>query len=84
MGDEYRSQGQVGAMGRGARAEGNTFQQINVGALEGLELGRLAEELGRLRAELRQTATETAQDRAVLAIGEAEEAARAGGRFEQG
>ena len=70
--DTYHIQGPVGAVGHGAQA--HNFQQIwNQGSLD---LSRLAEELAQLRAAMKQETEGTReQDKAVVAVAYAEEAA---------
>ena len=75
-GDTYNIPGQAGAVGPGARAEHNTFQQLQSG---GVDLAKLAEELGRLREAMKGEATGTReQDKAIGTVADAEEAAAAG------
>ena len=52
--DTYNIPGQAGAVGPGAHAHDNTFQQIQAG---GIDLPKLAEELGRLRTAMKGEAT---------------------------
>ena len=73
--DTYNISGQAGAVGPGAHAHDNTFQQIQ----SGIDLPKLAEELGRLRASMKGEATGTReQDKAIGAVADAEEAATRG------
>jgi hypothetical protein len=73
--DTYNIPGQAGAVGPGAQAHDNTFQQIQ----SGIDLPKLAEELGRLRAAMKGEATGTReQDTAIGAVAEAEAAAAKG------
>jgi hypothetical protein len=73
--DTYNISGQAGAVGSGARAHDNTFQQVQ----GGLDLPRLAEELARLRAALRQEGKgEPETDEAIGAVAAAEKAAKQG------
>ena len=75
-GDTINIHGQVGAVGRGARAEHITFQLVQSG---GIDLPKLAEELGRLREAMKGEATGTReQDKAIGAVADAEEAAAKG------
>ena len=53
-GDTYTNSGQVAAMGRGASASGNTFQQV----AQGVDLGELAGELRTLAGAMREQAGE--------------------------
>jgi hypothetical protein len=74
-GDTYNIPGQAGAVGPGAHAHDNTFQQIQ-GAIH---LPKLAEELGCLRIAMKSEATGTReQDKAIGAVADAEEAATKG------
>jgi len=74
-GDTYYVSGQAGAVGPGAHARDNTFQQIQ----SGTDLPKLAEELGRLRAAMKGEATGTReQDKAIGVVADAEEAATRG------
>jgi uncharacterized protein YjbI with pentapeptide repeats len=71
-GDTYNIPGQAAAVGRGAHAHDNTFQQIQTAT----DLPKLAEELGRLRAAMKGESTGTReQDKAIGAVADAEEAA---------
>ena len=71
-GDTYSISGQAGAVGPGAHAHDNTFQQVQ----GGIDLPKFAEELGRLRAAMKGEATGTReQDKAIGAVADAEEAA---------
>jgi uncharacterized protein YjbI with pentapeptide repeats len=71
-GDTYNISGQAGAVGPGAHAQDNTFQQIQ----SGIDLPKLAVELGRLRDAMKGEATGTReQDEAIGAVADAEEAA---------
>jgi len=73
--DTYNIPGQAGAVGPGAQARNNTFQQIQAGT----DLPKLAEELGRLHAAMKGEATGTReQDKEVVAVADAEEAALTG------
>jgi uncharacterized protein YjbI with pentapeptide repeats len=73
--DTYNIHGQAGAAGPGARAERNTFQQIQ----GGIDLPKLAEELGRLRDAMKGESTGAReQDKAIGAVADAEEAAAKG------
>jgi len=74
-GDTFNIHGQAGAVGPGARAERNTFQQIQAG----IDLPKLAEELGRLRNAMKDEASGTReQDKAIGVVADAEEAAAKG------
>ncbi len=73
--DTYNIPGQAGAVGPGAHARDNTFQQIQ----SGIDLPKLAEELGRLRTAMKGEATGTSeQDKAISAVVDAEDAATKG------
>ncbi|MFC7478525.1 pentapeptide repeat-containing protein [Dankookia sp. GCM10030260] len=73
--DTYNIPGQAGAVGSGASAHGNIFQQVQ----GGIDLAKLAEELGRLRVAMKGDATGTReQDKAIGAVADAEEAAAKG------
>lgn len=78
MGDKYEICGQVGAVGRHAKAEGNTFQQIYQEATSELDFGQLAGELATLREALKSEATTGQQYLALAAVVEATEAAEQG------
>jgi uncharacterized protein YjbI with pentapeptide repeats len=71
-GDTYNVSGQAGAVGPGAHAHDNAFQQVQ----SGIDLPKLADELGRLRAAMKgETIGTREQDKAVGAVADAEEAA---------
>jgi hypothetical protein len=73
--DTYNIPGQAEAVGPGARAHDNVFQQIQ----GGIDLPKLAEELGRLRNAMKDEATGTReQDKAIGVVADAEEAATKG------
>jgi Pentapeptide repeats (8 copies) len=73
--DTYNIPGQAGAVGPGAHAEKNTFQQIQAG----IDLPKLADELGRLRGAMKDEATGAReQDKAIGVVADAEEAAARG------
>jgi Pentapeptide repeats (8 copies) len=73
--DTYNIPGQAGAVGPGAQARNNTFQQVQAG----IDLPKLAEELGRLRNAMKGEATGTReQDKAIGTVADAEEAATRG------
>jgi uncharacterized protein YjbI with pentapeptide repeats len=73
--DTYNISGQAGAVGHGARAHNNTFQQIQ----GGIDLPKLADELGRLRGAMKDEGTGTReQDKAIGVVADAEEAAAKG------
>lgn len=74
-GDTFSVSGQAGAVGPGAQAHDNTFQQIQ----GGIDLPRLADELGRLRAAMKAESTGSReQDKAIGAVADAEGAAAGG------
>ena len=76
MGDSYKGK-QVGAMGPGAQA--TNFQQIWLDECSDINLQQLAGELASLRSEMRTSASGTVEeDRAIAAVGDAEELARGG------
>ena len=78
MGDQYRIEGQAGAVGPGAVAVGNEFVQLwNNKAAQDIDLGALAQELARLRAALKEPAVEPEQDVALSEVAKAEMAAKA-------
>lgn len=70
------SGGNQGAVGDNAKAE--NFTQISNQNLDSVNLNELAAELSQLRSKAREQATDVAHDTAVLEIGKAEEAAKAG------
>jgi hypothetical protein len=75
--DTYNIHGQTGAVGPKAHAHDVTFQQV--WNQSGLDLPRLAEELARLRAVMKQETEGTReQDKAIVAVADAEEAATKG------
>ncbi|WP_312834055.1 hypothetical protein [Comamonas sp.] len=76
MGDQYNVTGQIGAIGRSAKAKNNTFNQVFQQAASEIDLSVLASELATLRSSLRQQATEIEHDQAVACIGAAESAAK--------
>lgn len=76
MGDHYQVDGQAGAVGRDARAAGNTFNQIRVSTPT--DLGALAAELRSLRVAMRERATTPDEDVAVAAVAQAMVAAEKG------
>ena len=77
VGDTYNA-GQAGAIGPNAYAHDVTLSQT-WNRLEGsIDLAQLADELARLRQEMKKEAIEVEQDIAVVEVGKAEQAARAG------
>ncbi|MCP4514377.1 MAG: hypothetical protein GY824_03990, partial [Delftia sp.] len=68
MGDNYEIYGQAAAVGRNARAQGNTFQQVVQEAASDLDLSQLAKELAQLRGTLLQEASEGDDYRALAAV----------------
>ena len=79
MGDKYEAHGhaQVGAMGKEIRVDTVTFGNPQGKAAE-VDLACLLDELKSLRAEMRNQASTTADDQAVVAIGQAISAAEEG------
>ena len=74
-GDTFNIHGQAGAVGPGAQARNNIFQQIQAG----IDLPKLAEELGRLRNTMKGEGAGTReQDKAIGVVADAEEAAANG------
>jgi len=72
--DTYNIHGQVGAVGKNAHAHDMTFQQA--WNQSNIDLLQLAEELTRLRAAMKQETQGTReQDKAIVAVADAEEAA---------
>ena len=72
--DTYNIHGQAGAVGQNAHAHDMTFQQV--WNQSSIDLSRLAEELTRLRAAMKQETEGTReQDKAIVAVADAEEAA---------
>lgn len=76
VGDHYNITGQVGAVGRNAKAEGNTFNQLLQQTASNIDLPALAAELETLRISMRKHATEIEHDQAVVCIGAAEISAK--------
>jgi hypothetical protein len=73
--DTHNIPGQAGAVGPGAQARNNTFQQIQAS----IDLPKLAEELGRLHDAMKGESTGTSEhDEAIGAVAGAEEAAARG------
>ncbi|MFJ6168397.1 hypothetical protein ACIQH6_24990 [Micromonospora orduensis] len=75
--DEY-TVGQAGAVGRYARADNNTFQQVWRSASADIDVAKLSEELKMLRGHLRMEAETPEQDEAVAEINKAQAAASDG------
>lgn len=75
MRDNY-SAGQAGAIGPNAKASQMTFQQIWNSSQGDINLCSLAQELPVLRSAMRKDAVEPAHDKSIVAISEAEEAAK--------
>jgi hypothetical protein len=72
--DTYNIHGQAGAVGKNAHAHDITFQQA--WNQSNIDLPRLAEELTRLRAAMKQETEGTReQDKAIVVVADAEEAA---------
>lgn len=78
LGDKYDifNDGQIGAVGRNSKAEGNVFSQRWSELESQVNLGELASELATLRAELRKSASSLEEDQAIANIGSAENAAK--------
>jgi len=76
MGDNYQVSGQAGAVGREARAENNTFNQIQTST--GSDLSALAQELQTLRTAMRDQAKTAEEDIAVAEVAQAAVAADQG------
>jgi hypothetical protein len=75
--DTYENHGQAGAFGPNAHAHDMTFQQVQ--NQSPLDLPRLAEELAKLHAAMkRETGGTREQDKAIVAVADAEEAASKG------
>ena len=77
MGDTYINEGQTGAMGRKAKAEGNTLQQIQING-QNVDTKTLIEELNKLRNVLSKQASTDKEYEDINKIGEAKKAAEAG------
>jgi uncharacterized protein YjbI with pentapeptide repeats len=75
-GDIYNVPGQAGAVGRGAHAHDMTFNQLWSQSAQSFDLPALAAELTTLRQAMRKEADEPFHDKAVVEIGEAQEAAQ--------
>jgi hypothetical protein len=74
-GGTYNISGQAGAVGPGAHARDNSFQQVH----GGVDLPKLAEELGRLGAAMKgETAGTREEDKAIGVVADAEDAAAKG------
>jgi len=78
MGDQYKVEGQAGAVGRNAKAKDMSFQQIRIEQLGEVDLNALAQELTQLRGKMRGAATEPEHDIAIGHIAAAEAAAKKG------
>jgi len=78
MGDKYEISGQVGAVGKNARADHNTFNQLWNQSKDSIDLAKLAEELIQLRTALKEEAVEVEHDVAVSEVGQALIEAKAG------
>ncbi len=78
VGDKYEisNNGQIGAIGTNAKAEGNFFSQRWSELESQVDLGELASELATLRAELRKSASSVEEDQVIANIGSAENAAK--------
>jgi hypothetical protein len=75
-GDIYNVSGQAGAVGRDAHAHDMTFNQLWSQSAHSINLPALAAELTTLRQAMRKAAEEPFHDKAVVEIGEAQEAAQ--------
>ena len=75
MRDQYIAE-QVGAQGPGAQADHMTFIQLWNQSGQSLDLPALATELTTLRQAMRKEAKEPFHDKAVVQVGEAQEAAQ--------
>ena len=78
MGDQYNTSGQTGAVGRNAKAQDISFQQIWAQATEQIELPKLAAELRQLQGALQDAASEPGHRVAIGQVEAAAEAAEAG------
>jgi hypothetical protein len=76
MGDKYNT-GQAGAVGPHAHAHGMTFQQVGGNIESVTDLAELATELSALCLAMGREATETSHYKAIIAVAEAEQAAKA-------
>lgn len=76
MGDQYNVTGQIGAIGKNSKSEGNVFnlewKQIDSGS----NLQLLASELELLRSAMRKEATDIEHDQAIVCVGDAMNAAK--------
>jgi hypothetical protein len=77
-GDQFTNYGQAGAMGTGATGSINNYASVWNQAKNDIDLNSLAVELAQLRAALRQKAQSVDEDKAVLAVSEAESEAKSG------
>lgn len=77
-GDQFTNYGQAGAMGTGATGTVNNYASAWNQAKNDIDLNSLAVELAQLRAALRQQAQSVDEDKAVLAVSEAESEAKSG------
>ena len=79
MGDKYEARGraQVGTMGKGAKVTTVSFNSP-AGEVREVDLASLISELQSLRAEMRNQASTTEDDQAVVAVGQAISAAEQG------
>lgn len=78
MGDEIRAKGQIGALGRNAKVEHTTFNQIWHEGGESVDLSKLAEELSAIRKAMRAESSTAEQDVQLGLIAAAETAAKSG------
>lgn len=77
-GDTYNVNGQAGAVGYGAQAQGNNFNQIWDQSKGSIDLGALAADLTKLREAIQGDITNGEQAMAIGAVAEAERAAQQG------
>jgi hypothetical protein len=75
MGNTFINNGQAGAMGDNAKAEGNTFQQLALHSAD-LDLPKLAEELGRLLVAMKAEAQSVEHYQALASVATAAECAK--------
>jgi hypothetical protein len=78
MGDKNVNLGIAGSMGKGSTGTVNNYGQVWLQNAGKFDLAALATELPQLRSELRKKAETTEQDKAIAAVGEAEEEAKKG------
>lgn len=78
MGDQYNTQGQVGAVGPNAHVHHVNFVQAWQDVASSLDLAQLAEELKEVRAAARSRADTPEEDAAIAALAQAQLAAEQG------